>query len=77
VATLSLDTLELPEREPALFITQTDLTHLGTIGTAWLVVTSERVFRMEKTPIGEEMIAAWPISELSNVRIEDLVDASA
>ncbi len=77
MATLSLDTLELPEREPALFITQTDLTHLGTIGTAWLVVTSERVFRMEKTPIGEEMIAAWPISELSNVRIEDLVDASA
>lgn len=77
MATLSLDTLELPEQEPALFITQTDLTHLGTIGTAWLVVTSERVFRMEKTPIGEEMVASWPLSELSNVRIEDLVDASA
>jgi len=77
VATLSLDSLELPEQESALFITQTDLTHLGTIGTAWLVVTSDRVFRMEKTPVGEEMVASWPLNELAEVRIEELVDASA
>jgi ATP-binding cassette subfamily B protein len=77
VAIVNVDSLSLPENEQALFVTQADLTRDGNIGTSWLVVTEERVFRMEKTPLGEETVDSWPRAELSSPKVEDLVDASA
>ena len=67
--------LELPSNEKPLFTVQGDLTSLGTLGDATLVITSERAFRVEKTPIGEEIVSAYALSELADPRMEDLVDA--
>jgi ATP-binding cassette subfamily B protein len=77
VGVLSLESLNLPDKEGVLFITQSDLTHLGTLGDAWLVVTREFVYRVEKTPVGEEMNASWKITDLQKPKIEDLVDATS
>jgi ATP-binding cassette subfamily B protein len=70
-------TVELPENEKPLFSIQGDLTSIGALGVASLIVTSDQVYRIEKTPIGEEIIASYRLAELSEPRTEDLVDASS
>jgi ATP-binding cassette subfamily B protein len=42
-----------------------------------LVVTDSEAKRYEGTPLGEELVDSYPLSELKNPRVEDLVDASA
>jgi ATP-binding cassette, subfamily B, bacterial len=71
------DTLNLPDSEHVLFVTPSDLTSRGALGHARLVVTDTSVYRYEKTPLGEEIIASWPVAELSDPQVETLVDASA
>ncbi len=68
---------ELPNDEEPIFTTQGDLTSLGALGPARLVITATKAYRVENTPLGEEVVASYDISRLSNPRIEDLVDASA
>jgi len=67
----------LPEPEKTGFVTETDLRHDGGIGTGKLVVGEGRVMRFEQTPIGEQEIADYPLEDIKNPRIEDLVDATA
>lgn len=69
--------ITLAPNEQPLFTIQGDLTSLGSLGVARLVVTSTTVYRFEQTPLGEELASSYPIHSLSEARIEDLVDASA
>src|SRR2546423_304613 len=69
--------LELRDDEKPLFTIQGDLTSLGSLGPANLTVTDQTVYRLEKTPLGEEIVSSYPLTELADPRIEDLVDASA
>src|SRR5437588_6602905 len=69
--------LELRDDEKPLFTIQGDLTSLGSLGPANLTVTDRTVYRLEKTPLGEEIVSSYPLTELADPRIEDLVDASA
>ena len=66
-----------PEAEDARFETIGDLRMDGRFGVSRLVVTDEAVYRYETTPIAEELIARYPLKELKNPRVEDLVDATA
>lgn len=66
-----------PESEEPLFTTQVDLRHDGRMGTSRLVATPQRVIRYETTPLGEEVVAEYQLSELKNPRINDLVDATS
>ncbi len=66
-----------PETEDLLFSTQADLRHDGRIGASRLTVTPSTVRRLEETPLGEEVVAVYELAELSNPRIDDLVDATA
>jgi ATP-binding cassette subfamily B protein len=74
---LAPETYELPIGEKPLFTTQGDLNSLGALAPAKLIITATAAYRFEKTPLGEEVVASYEISKLSNVRVEDLVDASA
>jgi ATP-binding cassette, subfamily B, bacterial len=67
----------LPEPDEALFNLQADLTAGGKHGSARMVVTRDRVYRVEHTPLGDEVLDSWSLRELKNPRVEDLVDASA
>lgn len=67
----------LPEAAQALFVTEVDLTEQGAFGVSYLVATHERVFRVEKTPLGEEVIGSWDVSRLRSPKVDDLVDATA
>lgn len=69
--------LLVPESEETRFITQGDLTSSGRLGASALVVTDQAAHRFEKTPLGEETTSTYELGELSNPRIETLVDASA
>jgi ATP-binding cassette, subfamily B, bacterial len=63
--------------EDPLFQTKADLRKDGRIGTARLVVTADRAYRFESSPVGEELVDSYPLAELKNPRVEDLVDATA
>jgi ATP-binding cassette subfamily B protein len=67
----------LPEAAQALFVTEVDLTDRGAFGASYLVATADRIYRVEKTPIGEEVIGTWEVSKLRSPRIDDLVDATS
>src|SRR5689334_21255498 len=69
--------LLVPESEETRFTTQGDLTSSGRLGSSALVVTDQSAHRFEKTPLGEETIATYGLSELANPRVETLVDACA
>lgn len=74
---LAPTSLELPNDEKPLFSVQGDLTSLGALGAARLVVTGSAAYRFEKTPLGDEIVASYELSKLADPRVEDLVDASA
>lgn len=67
----------LPEAEQALFSAEVDLTDRGAFGSSHLVATAERVYRIEKTPLGEEIVGSWETARLRAPRVEDLVDATS
>jgi ATP-binding cassette subfamily B protein len=69
--------VELPTDEKQLFTIQGDLTSLGALGAAKLVITETTAYRIEKTPLGEDVVASYEIANLTNARVEDLVDAAA
>lgn len=69
--------LLVPESEETRFITQGDLTSFGRLGFSALVVTDQKAYRFEKTPLGEETVGAYDLRDLANPRVEALVDASA
>ncbi len=62
--------------EETRFETEGDLRHDNRFGTARLVVTDRAVYRYETTPLSEELVATYPLAELKNPRVEDLVDAT-
>jgi ATP-binding cassette subfamily B protein len=65
------------EAHEPLFTTEADLRHDGRIGFSRLVVANGMVIRRQSTPAGDEDVAAYELSSLTNPRIEDLVDATA
>lgn len=67
----------LPEADRALFVAEVDLDERGAFGVSRLVATADRVYRVEKTPLGEEVFASWEVSRLRTPRVEDLVDATS
>jgi ATP-binding cassette subfamily B protein len=67
----------LPADDPPLFSTRGDLTSLGALGDAWLIATAENVYRIEQTPVGNEIVAVYRVSDLRDAKVEDLVDATA
>ncbi len=67
----------IPAEETLLFETHADLTGLGASGVARLVATESHLYRIEETPSGEEVLGVWIVSELDDVKVEDLVDATA
>ena len=77
---MSTPTLNLEgsaESENRLFVVESDLARDGRIARSRLVVTSGAVFRHELSPGGEELIESWPLAELAEPSIEELVDACA
>lgn len=74
----------LPQKEETsnkegaiLFSVEADLNHQGRLGHSRLVVTPDEAARYVQTPAGEELVAAYPVAELSETRTEQLVDAYA
>ncbi|MHB8637230.1 MAG: ABC transporter ATP-binding protein [Fimbriimonadaceae bacterium] len=75
-------TLPSPEvdegsKDDVLFSVDADLNHRGRLGHSRLVVTPSEAARYEQTPAGEELVATYPVAELSETRTEQLVDAYA
>ena len=56
-----------------LFVTESDLQHDSALGEASLVVTAENAVRQD----ADRTVATYSLAELTNPRIENLVDASA
>ncbi|WP_025229680.1 ABC transporter ATP-binding protein [Fimbriimonas ginsengisoli] len=67
----------VPESEETRFTAAADLRHDNRLGESRLVVTDRRAYRLESTPLGEDLLVSYELSELKNPRVEDLVDASA
>ncbi len=67
----------IPTPDDIRFETESDLRHDGHLGTSRLVVTNDRAYRLEKTPLGEQIVSDFAIADLVKPRVEDLVDASA
>jgi len=63
--------------EKPRFVLVSDMLSNGRMGSSRLVVTDERVTRYERTPLGEEIVNSFALAELSEPRVEDLVDAVA
>lgn len=69
------ENVALPDAEEPLFVTEADLTSIGHLGRSWLVVSDSTAYRYERTPLGEQLVGSWPLAELKNPQVEDLVDA--
>ncbi len=67
----------IPADETLLFETHADLTGMGSVGVARLIATETHLYRVEQTPAGEEILGVWSIDELDDIKVEDLVDATA
>lgn len=65
----------LPASVSRLIEAAGDLTSLGALGQARLIVTEDTVFRVETTPSGEQVVASYPLAELADPKVEDWVDA--
>ncbi|HWD40909.1 MAG TPA: ABC transporter ATP-binding protein [Fimbriimonas sp.] len=65
------------EGEKIQFETAADLRSDGRLGSGRLVVTDRAAYRFENTPLGEESIASYPLEEVTNPRMDDLVDATS
>ncbi|MDR3691330.1 MAG: ABC transporter ATP-binding protein [Fimbriimonas sp.] len=69
--------IPLGEHEDPRFVTEADLRHDNVLGSSRLVVTDQRVYRYESTPLGEQLLASYEMARLTNPRLEDLVDANS
>ncbi|MEJ5172038.1 MAG: hypothetical protein WHU10_13710, partial [Fimbriimonadales bacterium] len=67
----------VPHPDGELFATEADLTSEGKIGRSLLRVRADRVERVELTDDGERIVGSWPLAEIHEPRVEDLVDAAA
>jgi ATP-binding cassette subfamily B protein len=67
----------LPDPAQALFTAEVDLSLRGSFGAARLIATKDWVFRLDSTPIGDEVVGAWEVAKLRAPKVDDLVDASA
>ena len=76
-ATLPTKTPAENQDESVLFSVDADLNHRGRLGHSRLVVTPNEAARYEQTPAGEELVALYPVAELTETRTEQLVDAYA
>jgi hypothetical protein len=54
-----------------------DLDSRGRLGRTTLTIENGIATRSELTPLGEETLGEFTVTELSNPRLEDLVDATA
>jgi ATP-binding cassette subfamily B protein len=73
-------TLPKPEEQQnseVLITVESDLNLQGRLGQSRLVITPSEATRYQTTPTGEELVAAYPVAELSGTRTEQLVDAYA
>jgi len=77
MADLLEEPIPLSESELTRFETEADLRHDGAIGASRLLVTDSRAYRYETTPLGEDLVASYDLSNLTNPRLEDLVDANS
>lgn len=58
-------------------VVESDLNLQGRLGATTLTLEDGIARRTQQTPTGEELIAEYPINELSKPRLEDLVDSTA
>lgn len=65
------------QNSEVLFSVEADLNHRGRLGQSRLIVTPSEATRYESTPGGEELVATYPVAELTETRTEQLVDAYA
>lgn len=66
-----------PKTESPRFVTEADLRHDGRVGTSRLVVTDQSVTRYETTPTGDVPVVTYDLSDVTEPRVEDLVDATS
>ena len=59
------------------FVLQGDMLSNGHMGSSRLAVTANKATRYENTPLGEELVNSYPLEEIKEPRVEDLVDAVA
>lgn len=69
--------VRLPESEVHQFTTEGDLTLDGRMGRAYLVVTDKGLYRYEDEGKAQVLKRQWELGALTNIRVEDLVDAAA
>lgn len=67
----------MSDPDPSSIVVVSDLDSRGRLGRTTLTVENGIVTRKEQTPVGEETVGEYPVSELKNPRLEDLVDATA
>ncbi|MEI8282570.1 MAG: ABC transporter transmembrane domain-containing protein, partial [Armatimonadota bacterium] len=67
----------MSEPDPSSIIVESDLDSRGRLGRTTLTIENGVATRTELTPIGEETIGEYQIADLTNPRLEDLVDATA
>jgi ATP-binding cassette, subfamily B, bacterial len=65
------------ETEPSRIVVESDLDSRGRLGATTLVIENGNAVRSELTPAGEEVIASYSVTTLTNPRLEDLVDSTA
>jgi ATP-binding cassette subfamily B protein len=63
--------------EPYRIIVESDLDSRGRLGATTLTIENGIATREELTPTGTEKIATYQLSDLTNPRLEDLVDSTA
>lgn len=68
--------LETAEEDRSIRV-ETDLDRYGRLGHSRLEILNGTARTFQKTPTGEELIEEHPVAELTNPRLEDLVDATA
>lgn len=67
----------MSEPDPSSIVVASDLDSRGRLGRTTLTLADGVATRRELTPMGEEVIGEYKVSELTNPRLEDLVDATA
>lgn len=63
--------------EVALFATSSDMTSLGELGVAWLIVTKEHVYKAEQNGAALEIVSSYRLADIKSPKLDDLVDALA
>ena len=67
----------MSEPDPSSIVVVSDLDSRGRLGRTTLTIDSGIATKTELTPLGEETLGQYTVTELTNPRLEDLVDATA